>query len=326
MRVFSGIQPSGEMHLGNYLGAVRNWVAMQHDGAVFCVVDLHAMSMPYDAAELAERTVRTAALLIAAGLDPDRCTLFVQSHLPEHCELSWILQCTATMGELNRMTQFKDKGRGQESVAAALFTYPVLQAADILLYDTDQVPVGDDQRQHIELTRDVAQRFNGRFGETLVVPEHVIPPTGARVMDLQNPLAKMSKSADTSSGCVLLLDDARTITKKFKSAVTDSDREVAYDIDAKAGISNLLSILAAMTDRPIAELADEYHTSGYGTFKTAVAEAVVEHLAPIQTRYSELIDDPVQLRTLLAQGADKARAVARPVLTRVKQAAGLLAG
>ncbi len=326
MRVFSGIQPSGEMHLGNYLGAVSNWVAMQHDGAVFCVVDLHAMSMPYDAAELADRTVRTAALLIAAGLDPDRCTLFVQSHVPEHCELSWILQCTATMGELNRMTQFKDKGRGQESVSTALFTYPVLQAADILLYDTDQVPVGDDQRQHIELTRDIAQRFNSRYGDTLVVPEHVIPPTGARVMDLQNPLAKMSKSADTSAGCVLLLDDARTITKKFKSAVTDSGREVEYDLDTKAGVSNLLSILSAVTGRPIAELATEYHTSGYGTFKTAVAEAVVEHLAPIQARYAALVADPAQLRALLAQGADKARAVARPVLARVKTATGLLAG
>jgi tryptophanyl-tRNA synthetase len=325
-RVFSGIQPSGEMHLGNYVGAVRNWVREQavHE-CVYCVVDLHAMTLPYDAKGLAARTLNSVALLVAAGLDPDRCTLFVQSHVHEHSELSWILECTATTGELNRMVQFKEKGRGQESVAAALFTYPVLQAADILLYDTGRVPVGDDQRQHVELARNIAQRFNTRYGETFVVPEHVIPSAGARVMDLQNPTAKMSKSVESPQGTVGLLDDPKVITKKFRSAVTDSATDVRYDLTEKPGVSNLLSILAAVTDRTVEDLAAEYDGGGYGTFKSAVADAVIEFLRPVQERHAELMADEGELRRIVAQGADKARAIAVPVMARARAAVGLLA-
>jgi tryptophanyl-tRNA synthetase len=323
--VFSGIQPSGELHLGNYLGAVRNWVRAQdeHD-CVYCVVDLHAMTLPHDAAGLPTRTLRTAALLMAAGLDPDRCTLFVQSHVHEHSELTWILECVATMGELNRMTQFKDKGRGQESVSAALLTYPVLQTADVLLYDTDEVPVGDDQRQHIELARDVAIRFNARYGTTFVVPRHVIPEAGARVMDLQNPTGKMSKTVESPQGTVGLLDPPDAIRKKFRSAVTDSSSDIRYDPTDKPGISNLLSILAAVTGRTVEDLATEHDGQGYGAFKTAVAEAVVEFLAPLQARFHELVADEGGLRASLAQGADKARAVAVPVMARARAAVGLL--
>jgi tryptophanyl-tRNA synthetase len=324
-RVFSGIQPSGEMHLGNYLGAVRNWVREQseHD-SVYCVVDLHAMTLPYEASGLPGRTLNTAAYLLAAGLDPERCTLFVQSHVHEHSELTWLLECVATMGELNRMTQFKDKGRGQESVAASLFTYPVLQAADILLYDTDRVPVGDDQRQHIELARDIAIRFNSRYGATFVVPQHVIPTAGARVMDLQQPTAKMSKSVESPQGTVGLLDPPEAITKKFRSAVTDSGTDIRYDPATKPGISNLLSILAAVSDRSVEDLAAEFDGRGYGTFKSAVAEAVIEYLGPLQERHRELVADEGRLRAILAHGADKARVVAVPVLARARAAAGLL--
>src|SRR6266545_3557171 len=239
-RVFSGIKPTGELHLGNYLGAVRHWVANQdeHD-ALYCVVDLHAMTVPYEPAELADYTRRTAALLLAAGLDPTRCTLFVQSHVPAHTELTWILNCVATFGELGRMVQFKEKSEGRESVSVGLFDYPVLMAADILAYDTDRVPVGDDQRQHLELARDVALRFNHRFGETLVVPEAEIPPVAARVMDLQNPTAKMSKTVESPQGTVLMLDPPDVIMKKVKSAVTDSGTEVSYDPAEKPGVSNL---------------------------------------------------------------------------------------
>jgi tryptophanyl-tRNA synthetase len=324
-RVFSGIQPSGEMHLGNYLGAVRNWVREQEaNDSVYCVVDLHAMTLPYDPSGLPGRTLNTVALLVAAGLDPDRCTLFVQSHVHEHSELCWVLECTATTGELNRMVQYKEKGRGQDSVAAALFTYPVLQAADILLYDTDRVPVGDDQRQHIELARDVAIRFNFRYGETFVVPEHVIPTAGARVMDLQSPTNKMSKTVESPQGTVGLLDDPKAITKKFRSAVTDSASDIRYDIAEKPGVSNLLSILAAVTDRSVDDLAAEYDGGGYGTFKTAVADAVVEFLRPLQERHAELVADQGELHRIVAQGADKARSVAAPVRARPRAAAGLL--
>ena len=325
-RVFSGIQPSGEMHLGNYLGAVRNWVREQEaNDSVYCVVDLHAMTLPYEASTLPDRTLNTVALLVAAGLDPQRCTLFVQSHVHEHCELTWILECTATTGELNRMVQFKEKGRGQDSTPSALFTYPVLMAADILLYDTDRVPVGDDQRQHVELTRDVAQRFNARYGETYVIPEHVIPTAGARVMDLQNPTNKMSKTVVSPQGTVGLLDDPKAIGKKIRSAVTDSATDVRYDVATKPGVSNLLSILAAVTDRTVDDLAAEYDGGGYGKFKTAVAEAVIEYLRPLQERHAELVADPDELRRIVAQGADKARTVAAPVLARARSAAGLLA-
>jgi tryptophanyl-tRNA synthetase len=324
-RVFSGIQPTGEMHLGNYLGAVRQWVDAQGDNdAIYCVVDLHAITMPFDTSTLAERTRRTAMLLLAAGLDPTRCTLFVQSHVPAHTELTWLLNCVATFGELRRMTQFKDKSGGQESVSVGVFDYPVLMAADILVYDTDLVPVGDDQRQHVELARDLAIRFNHRYGETLVVPEHTIPPVAARVMDLQAPTAKMSKSSDSSSGFIALLDDPKVITKRIKSAVTDSETEVRFDPVAKPGVSNLLQILAATTGRPIPDLASEYASAGYGQLKTAVAEAVVEFLRPLQERYATLAADPGEVDAQLAIGAEKAEAVATKVLERVRRATGLL--
>src|SRR3954454_14914735 len=303
-RVFSGIQPTGDMHLGNYLGAVRQWVEYQdEDDAIYCVVDLHAMTLPYEASELADRTRTTAMLLLAAGLDPERCLLFVQSHVHGHTELTWILNCVATMGELSRMTQFKDKGRGQESVSVGLFDYPVLMAADILAYDTDRVPVGDDQRQHLELSRDVAIRFNHRFGDTLVVPEAAIPPVGARIMDLQNPNAKMSKSADSPQGTIALLDDPKAITKRIKSAVTDSETEVRFDPKAKPGVSNLLQILAPASGRSIPDVEAAYSSGGYGGLKTDTADAVVEFLAPLQARYGELAADPAEVDDILARGA-----------------------
>lgn len=324
-RVFSGIQPTGDMHLGNYLGAVRQWVADQdtHD-ALYCVVDFHAMTTPYEPKTLAERTRRTATLLLAAGLDPDRCTLFVQSHVPAHTELMWILNCVATVGELRRMTQFKEKGKGQESVSAGLFDYPVLMAADILAYDTDRVPVGDDQRQHLELARDIALRFNHRFGDTLVVPEAAIPPVGARVMDLQNPTAKMSKSSESPQGTLALLDDPDQIAKRLKSAVTDSDSEVRYDPDTKPGVSNLLQVLSATTGRTVPEVERDFAGQGYGALKGATADAVVAFLRPLRARYDELDADPQQVTELLARGAEKATALAAPVLARVRAAAGLL--
>jgi tryptophanyl-tRNA synthetase len=324
-RVFSGIQPTGEMHLGNYLGAVRQWVDAQGDNdAIYCVVDLHAITMPFDASTLADRTRRTATLLLAAGLDPARCTLFVQSHVPAHTELTWMLNCVASFGELRRMTQFKEKSEGQESVSVGVFDYPVLQAADILAYDTDLVPVGDDQRQHIELARDLAIRFNHRFGDTFAVPEHAVPRVGARVMDLQEPTSKMSKSSDTSSGFIALLDDPKVITKRVKSAVTDSETEVRFDPARKPGVSNLLQILAATTGRSIPDLESEYASAGYGQLKTAVAEAVVEFLRPLQERYATLAADPGEVDAQLAVGAEKAEAVATKVLERVRRATGLL--
>jgi tryptophanyl-tRNA synthetase len=328
-RVLSGIQPTGEIHLGNYLGAVRYWVAAQGDGSapdetLYCVVDLHAMTLPYDAADLAAATRRTAMLLLAAGLDPERCTLFVQGHVPQHTELTWILNCVATMGELRRMTQFKEKSGGQESVSVGLFDYPVLMAADVLLYDTDRVPVGDDQRQHLELARDIAIRFNHRFGDTLVVPEAAIPPVGARIMDLQLPTAKMSKSADSPQGTVRLLDDPAVVAKRIRSAVTDSDTEIRFDPAAKPGVSNLLQILAAVTDRSIVAVEDELRGQGYGALKATVADAVVECLRPIQARYAELERDPAEVARILAAGAERADGLADAVLTRARAAAGLL--
>jgi tryptophanyl-tRNA synthetase len=324
-RVFSGIQPTGDLHLGNYLGAVRHWVADQDSyDAIYCVVDLHAITLPHDPAELADRTRGTAMLLLAAGLDPDRCILFVQSHVRAHTELTWILNCVATMGELNRMTQFKDKGRGQESVSVGLFDYPVLMAADILAYDTDRVPVGDDQRQHLELARDVSMRFNHRFGDTFVVPEAAIPPVGARIMDLQRPTAKMSKSADSPQGTIALLDDPKAITKRLKSAVTDSETEVRYDPDAKPGVSNLLQILAVATGQTIDAVEAAHASGGYGALKQATADAVVEFLAPLQARYDELAADPAEVDALLARGAAKAEAIADAVVTRARAAVGFL--
>jgi tryptophanyl-tRNA synthetase len=313
------------MHLGNYLGAVRHWVAYQdsHD-AIYCVVDLHAITLPHEPAELADRTREAAMLLLAAGLDPDRCILFVQSHVRAHTELTWILNCVATIGELRRMTQFKDKGQGQESVSVGLFDYPVLMAADILAYDTDRVPVGDDQRQHLELARDVAIRFNHRFGDTFVVPEAAIPPVGARIMDLQLPTAKMSKSADSPQGTIALLDDPKAITKRLKGAVTDSGTEVRFDPDAKPGVSNLLQILAVTTDQSIDAVAAAHASGGYGALKQATADAVVEFLAPLQARYAELEADPAEVDALLARGAAKAAAIADAVVTRARAAVGFL--
>ncbi len=324
-RVFSGIQPSGEMHLGNYLGAVRRWVAEQGAAdAVYCVVDLHAMTVAHDPATLAERTRRTAALLLAAGLDPSRCTLFVQSHVREHTELTWYLNCVATYGELRRMTQFKEKGQGQESVSAGLLDYPVLMAADILAYDTDEVPIGDDQRQHLELARDVAVRFNHRFGDTLVVPRGTFPGVAARVMDLQNPTAKMSKSSESPQGTLLLLDSPAVLTKKIRSAVTDSGSTVRYAPEEQPGVSNLLEILGAATDRSVGDWEAELDGRRYGDLKKATADAVVELLAPLQERYARLADDPGEVDRILAAGAAKAESVAAGVLGRVRDALGLL--
>ena len=324
-RVLSGIQPTGELHLGNYLGAVRHWVAAQDvDDALYCVVDLHALTVPYEPAELPDRTRRTAALLLAAGLDPQRCTLFVQSHVPAHTELTWILNCVATFGELRRMTQFKEKSESQESASAGLFDYPVLMAADILLYDAERVPVGDDQRQHLELARDLALRFNHRYGKTFVVPEAAIPPVAARIMDLQQPAAKMSKSSVSPLGTLTLLDPPELVTKKVRSAVTDSGSEVTYDPAGKPGVANLLQILAAATDRPVADVAADFAGQGYGGLKQAVADAVVEFLAPLQARYAALVEDPATVDAALTTGAEKAESIATKVLARARQAAGLL--
>jgi tryptophanyl-tRNA synthetase len=324
-RVFSGIQPSGEMHLGNFVGAVTRWVADQDRAdALFCVVDLHAMTLPYVPAELTEQTRRLAALLLASGLDPERCTLFVQSHVPLVTELTWILNCVATVGELRRMTQFKEKGKGQESVSAGLFDYPVLMASDILLYDTDEVPVGEDQTQHVELARDVALRFNHRFGDTLVVPKATIPPVGARVKDLQDPTAKMSKSVSSPQGTILVLDEPKAITKKIRSAVTDSGSEVRYDPETKPGISNLLALYATATGRSVAQCETELAGSQYGAFKAAVADAVVEMLRPVRERYAELEADPDAVDRALARGAAKAEVLAAATMTRVRAATGQL--
>ena len=328
-RVFSGIKPTGEMQLGNYLGAVRRWVDEQHADAIYCVVDLHAMTVPYDPAELTEATRRLATMLLAAGIDPQVSLLFVQSQVPQHSELCWILNNVATFGELRRMTQFKDKsaqqgGSTQESVSAGLFDYPVLMAADILLYDTDEVPIGDDQRQHLELSRDLALRFNHRFGDTFVIPTGTFPTTGARIMDLQDPTSKMSKSADSPQGTVLVLDAPAVVTKKIKSAVTDSDADVRYDRETKPGVSNLLDILAAVTERPIPKVEAEFAGSGYGALKGAVAEAVVEALRPVRERYESLAADPGEVERILAAGADRAETYASAVMERVRAAAGLL--
>jgi tryptophanyl-tRNA synthetase len=332
--VFSGIQPTGEVHLGNYLGAIRHWIAALDDAetpdeALYCVVDLHAMTLPYDAGQFAEWTRRTVTFLLAAGLDPARCTLFVQSHVAAHTELTWILNCLATFGELRRMTQFKEKsGRkgeaGQESVSMGLFDYPVLMAADITAYDTDRVPVGDDQRQHLELARDIAIRFNHRFGPTLVVPEPAIPPVGARIMDLQQPTSKMSKSADSPQGTLPLLDDPAALVKRIKSAVTDSRGDVHFDPVTKPGVSNLLQILAATTDRAVPDVEAEYAGGGYGALKAAVADAVVEFVRPLQARYAVLERDPAEVDRIVAAGATRAEGISTPVMERVRKAVGLL--
>ncbi|HEY4610451.1 MAG TPA: tryptophan--tRNA ligase [Ilumatobacteraceae bacterium] len=324
-RVLSCIQPTGEVHLGNYLGALRNWVAGQHDADAFHgIVDLHALTVTEQPGVIGDTTVRLAAILFAIGLDPDVATVFVQSHVVEHNQLCWVMECTASFGELSRMTQFKDKSAKREGdfVSAGLFTYPALQAADILLYDAQEVPVGEDQRQHIEITRDLALRFNHRFGETFVIPKAVTPKAGARVMDLQDPTSKMSKTGDTEAGCIMLMDDPGDIARKFKRAVTDSDNEVVYDRATKPGVSNLLEILSASTGTAPQDLAGKY--TQYGPLKADAGDAVVELLRPIQARYNELMTDRGQLAALLRKGSEKAGAVAAATVERAYTAIGFL--
>jgi len=325
-RVFSGIQPTGQKHIGNLLGAIRHYVADQEElggEAIFCVVDLHSITVPYEPAVLRENTLDTAGLLMATGLDPDRCILFVQSHVAEHSELAWILNGLATMGELGRMTQFKAKSEGQESVSVGLFDYPVLMAADVLLYRATRVPVGEDQRQHLELMRDLAARFNARFGETFPVPEAAIPRTASRIADLQEPERKMSTTGGTPEGTLLVLDEPRVIERKIKRAVTDSGSEVVARPD-KAGIANLLEILAAVSDEPVPALEARFDGGGYGAFKAAVAEAVIEYLRPLRERYAELRADPDGIEAALRRGAERARAIAVPVLDEVRERSGLV--
>ena len=323
MRIFSGIQPTGAKHLGNYVGAIRQYVESQDQDAVICIVDLHSITVEYDPEELGESTLSLAALLIASGLDPDRCVLFVQSHNTDHAQGAWLLSVVASFGELRRMTQFKDKADQQEFVSVGLFTYPVLQAADILLYQTDAVPVGEDQRQHVELTRDIAERFNSRFGETFVVPEVVIPKLGAKITDLQEPTKKMSTTGGTAQGTVLMLDEPDTIRKKIKSAVTDSGREVRRG-EGKEGIENLISIMSVATSEEPEAIEARYDGAGYGAFKTDVAESVVELFAPIQRQYRELRADPAELQRLLAVGAEKACALSGPTLATMYERMGFL--
>ncbi len=323
-RVLSGIQPSGTLHLGNYLGALRRFVDRQdHDDAFYCIVDLHALTLEIEPAARRRQTLETAAAFLAAGIDPDRCTLFVQSHVPAHTQLTWLLECTASYGELRRMTQFKDKSAGQDQVRASLLTYPVLMAADILLYDADKVPVGDDQRQHLELARNLAERFNARYGPTFVVPAADIPPVGARIMDLQQPTRKMSKSTSSDQGAIGIDDAPDAIARKIRRAVTDTETEVRYDPEKKPGVSNLLEILAAATGagHP-AGLAAGF--SNYGELKAATADAVVALLAPLRASLAELRGEPRTVLAALAKGAEKATAAAAGVLTRAEDAIGLL--
>jgi tryptophanyl-tRNA synthetase len=324
VRIFSGIQPTGRKHLGNQIGAISQYVAGQDRGeAIYCIVDLHATTVPYDPAELRERLYDTTALLLAAGLDPERAILFRQGDVAEHTELCWLLCSVTAYGELNRMTQFKEKaGAQRELVSAGLFLYPVLQAADVLLYRADEVPVGDDQRQHVELMRDVAERFNARFGELLVVPRHVIPEVGARVMDLQDPGSKMSTTGGSEQGTVYVLDEPAAIEKKFKSAVTDSGSEVVRAPD-KPGVSNLIEVLAVVSSRSPEDVERDFAGQGYGAFKGAVAEAVVEYLRPIRERYVQLRPDEGSLEAILEAGAEKARAIAAPTLAEVRHAMGV---
>jgi tryptophanyl-tRNA synthetase len=324
MRIFSGIQPTGEKHLGNYVGAIRRWVDDQDRGeALFCVVDLHAITVPYDPVQLRESTLPTAATLMAAGLDPERCILFRQSDVHEHTELAWLLSSVTAHGDLNRMTQFKDKSAKQrELVSGGLFFYPVLMAADVLAYRAHEVPVGDDQRQHIELMRDIAIRFNERFGELLVVPEGRFPEVGARVMDLQEPTNKMSTTGGTPQGTLLVLDDPKTVTKKVKSAVTDSGSDVRRAPD-KPGITNLIEILSVVRGSSPEEIEREFDGGGYGAFKGAVAEEVVEYLRPLRERYHELRSDDAQIERALADAADRARAISSETLKEVRDAMGV---
>jgi tryptophanyl-tRNA synthetase len=324
MRIFSGIQPTGAKHLGNYAGGFRQYVATQEQGeAFFCIVDLHSISVEYDPGDLRERTLDLFAMLIATGLDPERSTVFAQSQVAAHAEANWLLSSVASFGELRRMTQFKDKAEMQDFVSAGLFTYPVLMAGDILLYQTDIVPVGIDQRQHIELARDVAERFNSRYGDTFTVPKGVYPEIGAKIMDLQEPEKKMSTTGGTASGTVYLLDAADEVRRKFKSAVTDSGREVRHT-DDKPGVSNLIEVMTVATGESIADVEARYDGQGYGAFKSEVAEAVVALLEPFQSRFREIREDDAELRRLLALGADKAREASRPTLDTMYERMGFV--
>jgi tryptophanyl-tRNA synthetase len=324
LRIFSGIQPTGSKHLGNYSGGFRQYAAMQERGETFlCIVDLHSITVAHDPEDLRERTLDLAAMLFATGMDPERSTVFVQSHVTAHPEAAWLLGAVASFGELRRMTQFKDKSEHQEFVSAGLFTYPVLMAADILLYQTDRVPIGDDQRQHLELARDVAQRFNARFGETFTVPEGIYPEVGARIMDLQEPTKKMSTTGGTEQGTVKVLDDADMIRKKFRSAVTDSGREVLRAAD-KPGVTNLVDILSVATERTPEDVERAYDGAGYGDLKRDVGEAVVELLTPVRERYLQLRADEPELLRLLAAGADKARVASAPTLAAMYERMGFV--
>jgi tryptophanyl-tRNA synthetase len=327
--VFSGAQPTSDsLHLGNALGAVNQWVSLQNDyDAYFCVVDLHAITVPQDPDVLRKRTLVTAAQYLALGVDPSKATVFVQSHVPAHTQLAWVLGCFTGFGQASRMTQFKDKSQkqGAEATTVGLFTYPVLMAADVLLYDTALVPVGEDQRQHLELARDIAERINVRLPGTFVVPEAIIPKATAKIYDLQDPTAKMSKSAATDAGLISLLDDPKKTAKKIRSAVTDSEREIRFDREAKPGVSNLLTIQSAVTGTDIDTLVAGYAGRGYGDLKAETAEAVVEFVTPIKTRVDELLDDPTELQAVLAKGAGRADEVASATLQRVYDRMGFLA-
>ncbi len=327
-RILSGMQPTSDsLHLGNYLGALTHWVALQDDyDALYMVADLHALTVSPDPAVLRQRTRRTAAQYLAAGVDPARSVLFVQSHVPEHAELSWVLGCFTGFGEASRMTQFKDKSarQGAEGTTVGLFTYPVLMAADILVYDAALVPVGEDQRQHLEITRDLAQRANSRYGRTFVVPDAHIVKATAKIQDLQDPTSKMSKSASTPNGLIELLDEPRIAAKRIRSAVTDAEREIRFDEAAKPGISNLLTIYSALTGRPVVDLVTDYEGKGYGDLKKDLAEVVVDFLVPFQERVNGYLDSPDVLDGLLADGADKARTIASATLARVYDRVGLL--
>jgi len=327
VRIFSGIQPTGRKHLGNYIGAIAQYVSSQERGeGIFCIVDLHAITVPYEPTELRERLYDTMAILLAAGLDPDRCILFRQSDVAEHTELTWLLSSVTELGRLQRMHQFRDKSVAQrELVSAGLLLYPVLQAADVLAYRAQEVPVGEDQREHLELMRDVARRFNTRFGggeDVLVVPEHRIPQVGARIMDLQDPTRKMSTTGASELGTVYVLDEPKAIEKKFKSAVTDSGSDVRMD-PGKPGISNLVEILAAVRGAETAAVQEEFAQARYGEFKQAVAEAVIGYLAPVRERYAELRGDEQALERVLGQGSDRARAIAQQTLLDVRERMGL---
>ncbi|AQU70852.1 tryptophan--tRNA ligase [Streptomyces niveus] len=327
-RALSGIQPTaGSFHLGNYLGAIRQYVALQetHD-AFYMVVDLHAITMPQEPADLRANTRLAAAQLLAAGLDPQRCTLFIQSHVPEHAQLGWVMNCLTGFGEASRMTQFKDKSakQGADRATVGLFTYPILQVADILLYQADSVPVGEDQRQHVELTRDLAERFNSRFGSTFTIPKPHIVKEVAKIYDLQDPTVKMSKSASTPKGLVNLLDDPKVTAKKIKSAVTDTGTEIRFDAADKPGISNLLTIYSTLTGASIADLEKKYEGKGYGALKVDLAEAMVDFVTPFRSRTQEYLDDPETLDSILAEGAEKARTVAAETLAQAYDRIGFL--